>query len=159
MGRETKVAKLHQVISERTATVGVIGRAMWDLPVAVSVAEAGFRTIGFDVDQGTVEQRFNAGISHIGDMSQQLVEPHRLEASRAQPVENRRERAPTSAAPSPPDTRSTKRIEAGVERIVEERGLEPVRAELRDVFRAIATRFGGLDKLHRGLSARSPAAT
>jgi hypothetical protein len=49
------------------------------------------------------------------------------------------------------DTRSTKRIEAGVERIVQERGLDPVRAELRDVFRAIATRFGGLDKLHRGL--------
>ena len=49
------------------------------------------------------------------------------------------------------DTRTTHRIDLGVGKIVEERGLNTVRAELRDVFRAVATHFGGLDKLHRGL--------
>ena len=34
------------------------------------------------------------------------------------------------------DTRTTHRIDLGVGKIVEERGLDPVRAELRDVFRA-----------------------
>jgi DGQHR domain-containing protein len=49
------------------------------------------------------------------------------------------------------DTRSTQRIEAAVEKIVAERGIDAVRAELRDVFGTVVTHFGGLDKLHRGL--------
>jgi len=46
-------------------------------------------------------------------------------------------------------TRSTKRINDRVDAIVEERGRPAVRTELREVFTEVATRFGGLERLHR----------
>jgi DGQHR domain-containing protein len=46
-------------------------------------------------------------------------------------------------------TRVRKAIERDVERIVAEQGKETVRAELREVFTQVATRFGGLERLHR----------
>jgi DGQHR domain-containing protein len=44
-------------------------------------------------------------------------------------------------------TRSPKLIDAGVEEIVQRRGKDVIRAELREVFTQVATRFGGLERL------------
>ncbi len=46
-------------------------------------------------------------------------------------------------------TRQTKTIEQGVAQLVAERGMDELRAELRTVFTQVATRFGGLERLHR----------
>jgi DGQHR domain-containing protein len=46
-------------------------------------------------------------------------------------------------------TRVRKAIERDVEKLVAEQGNEAVRAELREVFTQVATRFGGLERLHR----------
>ena len=46
-------------------------------------------------------------------------------------------------------TRTTKGIEQGVAEFVAERGEDPIRNELREVFAEVATRFGGLERLHR----------
>src|SRR5688572_16123290 len=52
-------------ISERQATVGVIGLGYVGLPVARAFAAAGFRAVGFDIDPTKVE-RLNRGESYIG---------------------------------------------------------------------------------------------
>src|SRR5439155_19862262 len=44
-------------------------------------------------------------------------------------------------------TRSPKLMEEAIKAIVEERGKNAVRAELREVFTQVATRFGGLERL------------
>ena len=46
-------------------------------------------------------------------------------------------------------TRVRKAIDRDVEKLVEERGKDEVRKELREVFTQVATRFGGLQRLHR----------
>jgi len=55
---------LEQRIRERTAVVGVIGLGYVGLPLIKAFIEAGFRTIGFDVDQTKVD-RLLAGQSYI----------------------------------------------------------------------------------------------
>jgi hypothetical protein len=52
-------------------------------------------------------------------------------------------------------TRQTKNIEQGVAQLVAERGMDELRQELRTVFGEVATRFGGLQRLHAD---RVPAA-
>ena len=51
-------------IRERRATVGVIGLGYVGLPLVLAFARAGFRVMGFDVDDGKV-QRLLAGESYI----------------------------------------------------------------------------------------------
>ena len=51
---------------DRTAIFGVMGLGYVGLPLAVEVAESGYRVIGFDVSAGVVEG-INAGRSHIKD--------------------------------------------------------------------------------------------
>jgi DGQHR domain-containing protein len=46
-------------------------------------------------------------------------------------------------------TRVRKAIDRDVEKLVTERGKDAVRKELREVFTQVATRFGGLQRLHR----------
>ena len=46
-------------------------------------------------------------------------------------------------------TRVRKAIDRDVEKLVAERGKGAVRKELREVFTQVATRFGGLQRLHR----------
>ena len=46
-------------------------------------------------------------------------------------------------------TRVRKAIDRDVEKLVAERGKDAVRKELREVFTQVATRFGGLQRLHR----------
>ena len=71
-------------IENHTATVGVIGLGYVGLPLAVEVAAAGYRVLGFDVSQRVVDG-INAGESHIQDISsdalETLVEQQRLSAT------------------------------------------------------------------------------
>jgi len=55
---------LEQRIRDRTAAVGVIGLGYVGLPLIKAFVEAGFKTIGFDVDQTKVD-RLLAGQSYI----------------------------------------------------------------------------------------------
>lgn len=54
-------------ITDRTATVGVIGLGYVGLPLAVEFARAGFHVVGFDVS-ARVCDTLNAGTSHIQDV-------------------------------------------------------------------------------------------
>lgn len=54
-------------IEERDITVGVVGLGYVGLPLAVEKAKAGFKTIGFDVQDKKVEM-VNAGHNYIGDV-------------------------------------------------------------------------------------------
>lgn len=54
-------------ILSRTAVLGVIGLGYVGLPLAVEKAKAGYRTIGFDVQQWKVDM-VNAGKNYIGDV-------------------------------------------------------------------------------------------
>jgi UDP-N-acetyl-D-glucosamine dehydrogenase len=54
-------------ITDRSATVGVIGLGYVGLPLAVEFAHAGFNVIGFDVSQRVCET-LNGGVSHIQDV-------------------------------------------------------------------------------------------
>lgn len=72
------------LIEQRRAVVGVVGLGYVGLPLAVEFARAGFRVIGFDVDETRVSA-LNAGISHIPDVDsaifQQLVVTGAFEAT------------------------------------------------------------------------------
>jgi UDP-N-acetyl-D-glucosamine dehydrogenase len=59
---------LIEKIRAREATVGIIGLGYVGLPLAVELARAGFKVIGFDVIAEKVE-RVNAGNSYIKDVS------------------------------------------------------------------------------------------
>lgn len=55
-------------IDDRKAVIGIVGMGYVGLPLARSFCDAGFRVVGFDVDQGKVD-KLNAGksyIKHIG---------------------------------------------------------------------------------------------
>ena len=56
---------LEEAIRRKTATVGVVGLGYVGLPLVRAFVEAGYRTIGLDVDQGKVD-RLLAGESYIG---------------------------------------------------------------------------------------------
>lgn len=60
----TRAASLAATIADRSATVGVIGLGYVGLPLAATVAQAGFTTLGFDIDPEKVAQ-LNAGASYI----------------------------------------------------------------------------------------------
>lgn len=71
-------------INNKTAMVGVIGLGYVGLPLAVEKANAGFKTIGFDIQEEKV--RFvNEGHNYIGDVVdselENLVEQGRLSAT------------------------------------------------------------------------------
>ncbi len=55
-------------IDERSIVVGVIGLGYVGLPLAVEKAKAGFKTIGFDVQQKKVDA-VNRGENYIGDVA------------------------------------------------------------------------------------------
>jgi len=56
---------LEKAIEEKTALVGVVGLGYVGLPLVQAFVGAGFRTLGFDVDQRKVD-RLSAGESYIG---------------------------------------------------------------------------------------------
>ncbi|MBM4760891.1 nucleotide sugar dehydrogenase [Bacillus sp. B15-48] len=59
--------KLLEKITNRTATIGVVGLGYVGLPLAVEKAKAGYRVIGFDVQQSRTDM-VNQGINYIGDV-------------------------------------------------------------------------------------------
>ena len=56
--------ELLQKIQDRSLVFGVVGLGYVGLPLAVAKAQAGFKTIGFDLQQGKVD-KINAGISFM----------------------------------------------------------------------------------------------
>lgn len=58
----------------RTAVFGVIGLGYVGLPLAVELADAGYRVVGFDVNRRVVEG-VNAGRSHILDVPSERLAP------------------------------------------------------------------------------------
>ena len=61
-------------INNRTAKVGVVGLGYVGLPLAVEKANAGYKTIGFDVQESKVKM-VNEGKNYIGDVvDEQLAE-------------------------------------------------------------------------------------
>jgi UDP-N-acetyl-D-glucosamine dehydrogenase len=67
------VSELKQKIKEKKAILGVIGLGYVGLPLAVEKAKAGFRTIGFDVQESKVNM-VNAGKNYIGDVVNEDLE-------------------------------------------------------------------------------------
>lgn len=59
--------ELLEKINNRTLTAGVIGLGYVGLPLAVEKAKAGFRTIGFDIQESKVAM-VNEGKNYIGDV-------------------------------------------------------------------------------------------
>lgn len=58
---------LYEKIENKTAVIGVVGLGYVGLPLAVEKAKAGYKVIGFDVQQSRVDQ-VNQGINYIGDV-------------------------------------------------------------------------------------------
>ena len=65
---------LRKKIENHTARAGVIGLGYVGLPLAVSIARAGFRVTGIDIDQNKVES-INRGISYIEDIDSEELTP------------------------------------------------------------------------------------
>lgn len=59
-------------IRDRTARLGVIGLGYVGLPLAVEMAQKGFRVTGVDIDGSKVES-INAGISHVLDVANDVL--------------------------------------------------------------------------------------
>jgi UDP-N-acetyl-D-glucosamine dehydrogenase len=66
--------RLIDKLASSEATVGVVGLGYVGLPLAVVLAEAGYRVIGVDSDQAKISQ-LNQGKSYIEDIAQQRVSP------------------------------------------------------------------------------------
>lgn len=64
--------ELIEKFRKRTATVGVVGLGYVGLPLALRFAEAGFRTLGFDIDPGKVAALGRAE-SYLGTVSAERV--------------------------------------------------------------------------------------
>lgn len=76
--------KLQNKINNHELVCGTVGLGYVGLPLAVEKAKAGFKTIGFDIQQNKVEM-VNSGHNYIGDVVQedlaQLVNEGMLEAT------------------------------------------------------------------------------
>ena len=74
--------RLEQAIRDKTAKVGVIGLGYVGLPLINAFVSAGFRTLGFDVDQHKVDmlRSFDSYIKHIDAASiEQWIKEERFE--------------------------------------------------------------------------------
>lgn len=84
-----QASALGQCIDDRTAVIAVIGLGYTGLPLATAFADAGFDTVGIDIDPVRVDA-VNAGQSHTSDVSNAdlaaLVASGRLRATTAYEV-------------------------------------------------------------------------
>jgi UDP-N-acetyl-D-glucosamine dehydrogenase len=69
------IQKLEGAIRARSATIGVIGLGYVGLPLIQAFISAGFRTMGFDVDQAKVDQLL-AGKSYIKHIPPEWISKH-----------------------------------------------------------------------------------
>ncbi|MCG8467559.1 MAG: nucleotide sugar dehydrogenase [Gemmatimonadetes bacterium] len=80
----TQKETLLRKIESSEAKIGVLGLGYVGLPVVTAFAEAGFGTLGFDIDE-TVVELIRGGGSHIGDVAPDVVasavEAGRLDAT------------------------------------------------------------------------------
>ena len=69
MAASTPASDLRQKLQDRTATIGVVGLGYVGLPLLRAFFHAGFRVIGYDVDQEKVEQlsRGESYLKHLGE--------------------------------------------------------------------------------------------
>jgi UDP-N-acetyl-D-glucosamine dehydrogenase len=67
------MSNIKKKLMDKTATLGVVGLGYVGLPLAVEKAKAGFKTIGFDVQELKVEM-VNAGKNYIGDVVNEDLE-------------------------------------------------------------------------------------
>ena len=67
------MSNIKKKLIDKTATLGVVGLGYVGLPLAVEKAKAGFKTIGFDVQESKVEM-VNAGKNYIGDVVNEDLE-------------------------------------------------------------------------------------
>ncbi|MBK5253005.1 MAG: nucleotide sugar dehydrogenase [Peptostreptococcaceae bacterium] len=65
--------KLKKKLLDKTATLGVVGLGYVGLPLAVEKAKAGYKTIGFDVQEDKVKM-VNLGNNYIGDVVNEDLE-------------------------------------------------------------------------------------
>jgi UDP-N-acetyl-D-glucosamine dehydrogenase len=70
---EKSMSSIKKKLKDKTATLGVIGLGYVGLPLAVEKAKAGFKTIGFDVQQSKIEM-VNKGKNYIGDVVSEDLE-------------------------------------------------------------------------------------
>ena len=68
----TPAQELLQKAENRSAVIGVVGLGYVGLPLAMEFARAGYRVLGFDVQQAVVDG-VNAGCSHVQDVSVDVV--------------------------------------------------------------------------------------
>lgn len=66
--------KLKQLIESRNATIGVCGLGYVGLPLAVATGQAGFKVLGFDIDEFKMKQ-VNMGQSYLGAVSSDVLVP------------------------------------------------------------------------------------
>jgi UDP-N-acetyl-D-glucosamine dehydrogenase len=70
----TSSGTLLQRLNDRSASVVVVGAGYVGLPLAVEIAQAGYRVTAFDKSAGKVDS-INAGKSYIDDVPTKIVEP------------------------------------------------------------------------------------
>lgn len=68
------VEQLLHKIKEHDAKIGVVGLGYVGLPVAVAFSEAGFETLGFEVQRSVVDEVMS-GRSHVTDVTSERLEP------------------------------------------------------------------------------------
>ncbi|WP_078431935.1 nucleotide sugar dehydrogenase [Metabacillus halosaccharovorans] len=73
MNTVTLTSALKEKLLNKTATLGVIGLGYVGLPLAVEKAKAGYKTIGFDVQESKVKM-VNEGKNYIGDVVNEDLE-------------------------------------------------------------------------------------
>ena len=64
--------KLEAALNSRSAKIGIVGLGYVGLPLAVAFAEAGFKTLGIDIQQKRVDS-VNRGQSYIADVSSKIL--------------------------------------------------------------------------------------
>jgi len=70
---KSAASELLQRIEQRGAVVGIIGLGYVGLPLAVELARASFRVIGFDIDE-TRLAALNRGICHVSDVDERAFQ-------------------------------------------------------------------------------------
>ena len=72
-GKDTALLKLEEKISDKSATIGIVGLGYVGLPLAVAFSEAGFKVFGVDIQQKRVDA-INQGQSYIADVSAERLQ-------------------------------------------------------------------------------------